>query len=144
MKKKKQVKEAKLSKKESFFMEFAREIDIFTLQKSFPEWVYDYREDILHRVSKDFRLMCQYLKDAGISFYMKYPIEINGKWKFADVYIPDRRLVILLLNDKETIGLPCHSKTDREIWFGDRYRTIGINTYEVKRTLEKLNVSRNE
>ena len=126
------------TKNEDFFLEFANEIDLFSLQKSFPEWIYDYREDILHRVRKEFRVMCQFLKDAGVVFYIKYPIEIDGKWKFADVFIPKGRIVVLLLNDSETIGLPCHSKTDREIWFSDRYRTIGICTYDVGRTLEIL------
>lgn len=131
-------KEKKISKKESFFVEFAEEIDLFSLQKSFPEWVYDYREDILNRVRKEFRVMCQHLKDAGIKFYMKYPIEIDGKWKFADVFIPDKRLVVLLLNDVEMIGLPCHSKTNRELWFSDRYKTVGVCAFEVHRILDRI------
>lgn len=132
----KRKKERKMSKKESFFMEFAAEIDLFALQDSFPEWVYDYREAILNKVDKGFRVMCQFLKDSGVRFYVKYPIEINGKWKYADAYLPDQKVVVLLLNDMETIGLPCHSKTDREIWFSDKYRTVGINRYEVNRTAE--------
>lgn len=136
---KKNKKEPKLSKKEQFFVEFAEEIDLFAVSQKFPEWIYDYREDILNRVRKEFRVMCEMLKDAGIRFFVKYPIEIDGKWKFADIFIPDRKLVVLLLNDIETMGLPCHSKTDREIWFSDRYMTLGICTYEVKRTLEKIN-----
>lgn len=135
---KKLRREKKPSKKESFFIEFAEEIDLFSLQKTFPEWIYDYREDILNRVRKDFRVMCQHLKDAGIKFYMKYPIEIDGKWKFADIFIPEKKLVILLLSDVDTIGLPCHSKTNREIWFSDRFRTLGICTYEVNRTMDKI------
>ena len=135
---KKAKKEKKPTQNEAFFAEFAEEIDLFALQQQFPEWIYDFREEILHRVNKTFRVMCQYLKDDGIKFYMKYPIEINGKWKFADVFIPERKLVVLLLNDTETMGLPCHSKTDREIWFGDRYKTIGICTYEVNRTIDKI------
>lgn len=135
-KEKKFRSESKITKNESFFLEFADEIDLFSLQELFPEWVYDYRESILNRVRKEFRVMCQYLKDAGIVFYIKYPIEIDGKWKFADVFIPDRQLVVLLINDKETIGLPWYSKTERETWFSDRYRTIGVFTYDVSRTLE--------
>lgn len=137
-KRKKQKKEKKLSKKELFFIEFAEEIDLFSLQQTFPEWVYDYREDILNRVCKEFRVMCQHLKDAGIKFYMKYPIAIDGKWKFADFFIPARKLVVLLLNEAETIGLPCHSKANREMWFSDRYKTLGICTYEVNRTIDKI------
>lgn len=138
MKKKVGQRKQKFSKKESFFMEFAAEIDLFPLSVSFPEWIYDYREDILNRVRSEFRVMCQILKDAGIKFYVKYLVEIDGKWKFADVYIPERRMVILIINDYETIGLPCHSKTNRELWFGDRFKTVAVCTYEVKKVLDKV------
>ena len=135
---KKLNKKSKLTKKESFFSEFAREIDLFSVRVSFPEWVYEYREGVLGRIRKEFRVMCQYLKDAGLSFYIKYPIEIGGKWKFADVFIPSVGIVVLLLGEFEFIGLPCHSKTDREIWFSGKYKTVGICAYDVGRTLEIL------
>ena len=136
-KRKKSSKE-RLTKKEAFFLEFSREIDIFGLQEHFPEWIYNYREEILSRVGCKFRVMCQFLKDAGIEFYIKFPIEINGKWKFADVFIPGREVVVLLLSERDMIGLPCHSKTDKELWFSCRYKTVGVCTYEVGRTMEIL------
>lgn len=135
---KKLSKKPKLTEKESFFSEFAREIDIFYVQASFPEWVYEYREGVLNRIRREFRVMCQFLKDAGVSFYIKYPIEIGGKWKFADVFIPGSGIVVLLLSEFESIGLPCHSKTDREIWFSGKYKTVGIYTSRVDRTLDIL------
>ena len=130
--------EVKLSKKESFFLEFAREIDIFALDESFPDWILNYRELILKNIRKEFRVMCQFLKDAGLFFYIKYPLEIDGKWKFADVFIPDKSLVVLLLKEIETKSLPCHSLTDREIWFSSKFKTIGVNAYDVNRTMDIL------
>lgn len=128
--------EDKKTVKESFFEEFAPEIDLFSLDDSFPEWVYSYRENTLNKIGKSFRVLCQYLKDSGIKFFIKYPIEIGGKWKFSDVYLPDYSVVLLLTSDYETIGLPCHSKTLREIWFGAKYRTIPVYTYDIARVLD--------
>ena len=144
MGKEKKAKEKKLTVKEKFFMDYAAEIDLFDLQRSCPEWVYDYREGILNKVSKDFRLLCQMLKDSGVVFKVKYPIEVDGKWKFADAFIPKSHIVILLIQDHETIGLPCHSKTDREIFFGDRYKVVDVCTYEIHKVLEKLDIKTKE
>jgi len=126
----------RITEREAFFVEFADEIDLFSLQKTFPGWIYEYRETILSHIIKPFRVMCQHLKDSNIKFYVKYPIEIEGKWKFADVFIPSEKLVVLLLNNKETIGMPCHSKTDREMWFLRKYKTVGVCTFEIDRTME--------
>ena len=130
---------SKQTKNESFFEEFSKEIDIFCEKTAFPEWIYDYREDILNRIAKPFRVMCQSLKDAGVDFKVKYPIKIDGKWKFADVYVPRYRLVILLTNEMETVGLPCHSMSNRELWFSDRFRTLAVYGYELNRLTEKYN-----
>lgn len=121
-----------------FFEELCTEIDLFDQEKSFPEWIFDFREKILSKISKKFRLMCQILKDARLSFKIKYPIEIEGKWKFADIYIPEYNLVVLLVSEYEIIGLPCHSMGNRELFFSSEYRTLTVMDYELPRLEEKL------
>lgn len=82
--------------------------------------------------------MCQILKETGLSFKIKYPIEIDGKWKFADIYIPKYELVVLLISEYEMIGLPCHSKSNRELFFENRFCVLAIMNYELSRLREKL------
>ncbi len=123
---------------DGFFEEFCTEIDLFDQEKSFPEWIFDFREKILSKISKKFRLMCQILKETGLSFKIKYPIEIEGKWKFADIYIPKYELVVLLISEYEMIGLPCHSKSNRELFFENRFCVLAIMNYELSRLREKL------
>ena len=131
-------RKSKMTKNELFLCEFAQEIDLFPLQESFPEWVYDYRDAILRKLRGDFRVLCRKLRESGISFFAKYPIEIEGKWKFADVFIPESRLVVLLLNESELIGLPCHSFTERERWFRREYKTLGVCSFELYRVMDRV------
>lgn len=128
----------KMTVKESFFVEFAEEIDLFCLETKFPEWIIQYREEILNKIGRDFRKICRKLKDSDIRFYIKYPVEIDGKWKFADVYIPKGKTVVLLLSDKDLIGHPCNMKSDREQWFSDRFRVIGLFAEDIDSVLEKV------
>ena len=126
--------------KESFFVEFAEEIDLFCLETRFPEWIIQYREEILNKIGRNFRKICRKLKDSGLKFYIKYkyPIEIDGKWKFADIYIPKGKTIVLLLSDKDLIGHPCNMRSDKERWFEDRFRVVGIYYSEVGNVVERL------
>lgn len=119
-------------------MEFAEEIDLFCLETSFPEWIIQYREEILNKIGRDFRKICRKLKDSDIRFYIKYPVEIDGKWKFADVYIPKSSTVVLLLSDKDLIGHPCSMKSEREQWFSDRFRVVGVYHDEIGSLLDRI------
>ena len=121
-----------------FFVEYCSEIDIFDSQTRFPEWIYDFREQNLHKIGKNFRLMCQVLKDEGFEFKVKYPIEVDGKWKFADAYFPKHNAVVLLMSERDYIGLPCWSKPDRELFFEGRCNVIAVLPYEFSRLREKL------
>lgn len=123
---------------DKFFEEFAPEIDILDCEKSFPEWIYDFREQNLHKIGRNFRLMCQILKEMRLGFKVKFPIEIDGKWKFADAYIPKFRLVVLLANEKEYIGLPCTSKSNRELFFEDRCRVVAVFPDELSKLRERI------
>lgn len=130
--------EPRLTVKESFFMEFADEIDLFCIETKFPEWIIQYREEILLKIGRNFRKICRKLKDSGVKFYIKYPVEIDGKWKFADIYIPKGNTVVLMLSDKDLISHPCNMKSDKECWFEDRFRVVGIYYSEVGNVVERL------
>ena len=125
---------------DKFFAEYCNEVDIFDSQNHFPDWIYKFREQNLHKISKNFRLMCQILKDEGFEFKIKYPIENEGKWKFADVYLPKYNTVVLLMNEKDYIGLPCWSKSDRELFFEGKYSVIAVLPCELSNLHEKLSM----
>lgn len=137
-------KTAQESINEELFKDFAEEIALTSNREKFPEWVHDYREQSLTKQGRNFLQLCHVLKDGGVNFKVKFPLQIDGKWKFADILIPQSHIVILLIQNHETIGLPCHSKTDRELLFGDRFRTLAIHTYEIHRVIEKLDSKEKE
>lgn len=123
---------------DKFFAEYCNEVDIFDSQNHFPDWIYEFREQNLRKISKNFRLMCQILKDEGFEFKIKYPIESENKWKFADAYLPKYNLVVLLLSDKDFIGLPCWSKSNKELFFEKKCSVIAILPDELPKLHEKL------
>lgn len=127
-----------------FFECFSQEIDISADKGRFPEWVYDFREKSLTRQGRTFLQLCHTLKDGGVKFKIKFPLQIDGKWKFADILIPQKHIVVMLIQDHDTIGLPCHSKTDKELRFGNKFRTLAIGTNEIHRVMEKLRFKEKE
>ena len=114
---------------EAFLSEYAAELDIFDTEEVFPDWVYRYRDKVLSGFSKEFRLICRILHEKGYKFKVKYPLKIGNDWKFADFYLSEWQMVILLIHDYETIGLPCFSKTDKELWFERKYRVLAVNDW---------------
>lgn len=131
-------REPKLSVKESFYMEFAEEIDLFSLEGYFPDWVLRFREERLRDIDGNFRRMCRKLGDIGEKFYIQYPIEKDGKWKYADVFLPLRNTVIILLGFSTCMHSPCNVRFEREKWFSDKYRVIGIYPDELGMLAEKI------
>lgn len=123
-----------------FFAEYCNEADIFDSDAHFPDWIYEFREQNLCRIGKNFRLMCQILKDEGFDFKIKYPVENDGRWKFADAYLPKYNVCVLLMNEKAYIGLPCWSKSDRELFFEDKCSVIAVLPDELPKLRERLSV----
>lgn len=81
----------------NFWIEFASETDIFTNGILFPDWIFDFREELLTKLSPTVKKVCRVLKGI-VDFKIKYPVEIDGKWKFADIYIPSLKTVIVCLS----------------------------------------------
>ena len=132
--------EPRLTVKESFFMEFADEIDLFSIEGMLPEWTIQYREEILNKIGRNFRKICRKLKDSGLKFYIKYPVEVDGRWKFADIYIPCTKTVVVLLCAKDMMHHPCCMKSDKEQFFADRYRVVSVFPNEAELLLKRLHL----
>ena len=82
-------KRAKKSTRPRFWEEFAVELDIFDSTLGLPAWTFDYRDDLIRKISPELKKICRRLKDMGLYFKIKWPVEIDGKWKFADVFFRD-------------------------------------------------------
>lgn len=115
--------------KNDFFTEFAVETDIFTEENSFPDWIYDFREDLLTKLSPSMKKVCRNLKNLEVGFKIKYPVEIFGKWKFADIYIPKKKTVIIVTSSFKHQHHPCNVLPERAEFFKDRFRVIDLYEY---------------
>lgn len=136
---KKNKKFTRETKFDRFLVEFANEIDVFDSEKSFPEWIIQYREQQIGKVSKFQREICEYLRESGVKFKFKYPIEIDGKYKFADFYIPKKRTVILLLSSFIEFNRMCSKDAERTEFFKDRFKVVELYEYDKEAFKEKLN-----
>lgn len=130
--------EPKLSVRESFFIEFAEEIDLLSSDVSFPDWVFRFRDELLGRIGYNMRRLCRKLKDMGVGFYIFYPVEIDGSWKFADVFIPKLGLVVLLASFDVSMFSPCNVKSAREYWFSRKFDVVCIFPDELSSLGEKI------
>jgi len=128
--KSKAKKRAKLTKIDEFCQNFAAEIDIFDSDLGVPAWVFDYRDDLIRKISPELRKICQRLKTLGLSFKIKWPVEIDGKWKFADVFFPRHRTVLMVTNTMSVAYRPHWMLSDRAEFFKDRFRVVEVETLE--------------
>lgn len=141
--KRKRVKTKKTTKFEQFCIDFAAEIDLFDSNLGVPHWVFDYRDDNLRKISPELRRICYALKQLGLNFKIKWPIEVDGKWKFADVFFPKQRTVLMLTNAMAVAGRPHWMLSDRAEFFKDHFRVVEVETLaelEYKMQLKKTTV----
>lgn len=135
-KKKRKYKEKKTSLAR-FCEEFATELDIFSSTLNVPAWVFDYRDDLLHKISPELKKICRCLKELELNFKIKWPIEIDGKWKFADVFFPKQRTVLMVTNAMAVSGRPHWMLSDRADFFRDRFRVVEVETLaELERKMQ--------
>lgn len=121
-----------------FLIEFASELDIFDSTLNIPAWTFDYRDDLIRKISPELRKICRALKSLGLSFKIKWPVEIDGRWKFADVFFPKQRTVLMVANAMETAGRPHWMLSDRAEFFTDRFRVVEVETLEeLKRKMKQ-------
>lgn len=122
-------------KKADFFDNFAAELDIFDTEQTFPSWMFEVREEQLRKISPELRRVSYYLRELGLTFKIKWPIEVCGKWKFADIYFPGKRTVVTLTNAMALIGRPHWMMSDKGEFFArGGYRVVEIeNVAELER-----------
>lgn len=111
-----------------FFEEFATELDIFDSTTDIPTWVFDCRDGLIRKISPELKKICRRLKEIGLSFKIKWPIEIDGRWKFADVYFPHHRTVLMVTNAMALGFRPHWMLSDRAEFFKGRFRVVEVET----------------
>lgn len=121
----------------SFCEEFAVELDIFDSPLDIPTWTFDYRDDLIRKISPELRKICRKLKTLGLNFKIKWPVEIDGRWKFADVLFPRQRTVLMVTNAMALSCRPHWMLSDRAEFFRDRFRVVEVETLaELERKMQ--------
>lgn len=119
-------------KKESvlarFCEDFSYELDIFDSWLEIPDWVFSLRETQILKISPAMRKICRRLKEIGLDFKIKWPVEIDGKWKFADVLFPRQRTVLIVTNAMALLGRPHWMLSDRAEMFRSLFRVVEVET----------------
>ena len=126
-KKKRKYKEKKTAF-DIFLAEFSSELDIFDSSLDIPAWTFDYRDGLIRKISPELKKICRALKDLGLSFKIKWPVEIDGKWKFADVFFPRQRTVLMVTNAMAVGCRPHWMLSDRAEFFRDRFQVVEVET----------------
>lgn len=123
--------------KSRFFDNFAAELDIFDTAQTFPSWIFEYREGQLRKLSPELRRVSYYLREVGLTFKIKWPIEVRGKWKFADIYFPSKHTIVTLTNAMALAGRPHWMLSDKGEFFArGGYGVIEVeNVAELKRKM---------
>ena len=129
-----------LSSRRTFYDDFAEELDIFTDEVKHPEWVYRFREDILSKLSPTVRRVARMLH-GRVNFKIKYPVEMNGKYKFADIYIPHTNTVIVCLSSHNEFGNICCKTPEKTNHFSERFNVVEVFEYTTSEDIDnKLNL----
>lgn len=123
-----QRKSPKMSKFDLFLADLATELDIFDSTQSLPQWAFDYRDDLIRKIGLELKKICRKLKSLGLNFKIKWPVEIDGKWKFADVFFPKQRTVLMATNAMAVECRPHWMLSDRAEFFRDRFRIVEVET----------------
>lgn len=118
----------------SIYEEFCQEMDLFSENQPFPDWIFDYREHRLSKISSKLIKFCRNLKSAKVEFKILYPMQINGKWKFADVYVPKRKTVVMVTTRPHSVGW----LTQRARFFADRCKVYELDGYESEDMLNDI------
>ncbi len=107
----------------SVYEEFCQEMDLFIENQPFPDWIFDYREHHLSKISSKLIKFCRKLKSAKVNFKILYPINIFGKWKFADIYIPKRKIVVMVTTYPHLAGW----LTERARFFEEMFKVYELD-----------------
>lgn len=118
----------------SVYEEFCVEMDLFSDNQPYPDWVFDFREEHLSKISSKLINFCRKLKAANVEFKILYPMQIFGKWKFADVYIPKHKVVVIVTTYPHSAAW----LTERARFFQDRCRVYELDGYESEGMINEI------
>lgn len=59
------------SSKLDFYTEFAVELDIFDSTLNIPAWTFDYRDNLIRKLTPNMKKICRFLKELGLNFKIK-------------------------------------------------------------------------
>ena len=110
------------------------EMDLFSDTQPYPDWVFDFREQHLSKISSKLIKFCRKLKAANVEFKILYPMQIFGKWKFADVYIPKHKVVVIVTTYPHSAAW----LTERARFFQDRCRVYELDGYESEGMINEI------
>ena len=126
-----------MSKFDLFLADLATKLDIFDSTQSMPQWAFGYRDDLIRKIGLELKKICRKLKSLGLNFKIKWPVEIDGKWKFADVFFPKQRTVLMVTNAMAVGCRPHWMLSDRAEFFRDRFRIVEVETLaELERKMQ--------
>lgn len=127
-------KQTKNKRRVSIYEEFCVEMDLFSDNQPYPDWVFDFREQHLSKVYSKLIKFCRKLKVANVEFKILYPMQIFGKWKFADVYIPKHKTVVVATTYPHSAAW----LTERARFFQDRCKVYELDGYESEEMINGL------
>lgn len=100
----------------SIYEEFCEEMDLFSEEQTYPDWIFDFREQHLSKINSKLIKFARKLKSNGIQFKILQPMQIDRKWKFADIYVPSVKTVVMVTTIPHSPGW----LTQRAAFFADR------------------------
>lgn len=115
---------------DNFLETYAVNIYLDGMEYDLPDWVFDYREELINKVTQNGKRLYAKLFEMGLDFKIRFPYNNLGKWKFADALLPKHNLIILLMNYRETVTSVC-SMYDRRSFFDDKYKCVMILPEEI-------------
>lgn len=118
----------------SIYEEFCQEMDLFSDNQPYPDWVFDFRENLLTKINSKTLKFCRKLKAVNVEFKILYPMQIFGKWKFADVYIPKRKTVVMVTTYPHSAAW----LTERARFFQDRCKVYELDGYESEDMINEI------
>lgn len=125
MRRSRKFNEAMMERRLAFRNAFEKELSLGEIRSSVPEWVAQNRAPLLDKISNPVKQIGAILKSAGIDFKFRWPLQIDGRWKFADIYIPSTDTVVMVLSRKE-MATPGLFGDERACFFEKEHKVCSL------------------
>lgn len=125
MRRSKKFNEAMMERRLAFRNAFEEELDMGEFRRLVPEWVVENRAPLLDKISTPVKQIGTILKSAGVCFKFRWPLQIDGRWKFADIYIPSTDTVVMVSSKKE-LATPTLFGDERAFFFEKKHNVCSL------------------